>query len=150
MKKALMVALALVMALTLVIGSVSTISAEKPSKVANIAITITKVDINTQTIYYTVQWSDFPDATYEWTPNEYQLEFYKDPYGVFLGSQYFELQSPEARYRAKDNFVNPSEEPSNQFTAGNIVQVGAKLIFHNDEGVFYDTETYWSASYIVH
>jgi hypothetical protein len=62
MKKASMVILALVMALTLVLGSVTTASAAAPAKTPNLNFTITGVDVATQTIYYTVSWANLPKS----------------------------------------------------------------------------------------
>ena len=62
MKKALMVILAMVMALTIVMGSVTTASAAAPAKTPSLTCTITRVDVATQTIYYTVSWKNLPST----------------------------------------------------------------------------------------
>ncbi len=61
MKKTLLVILALVMALTLVMGSISTISATgKP--VVSVLADITGVD--SSGIHYTISWNNFPTTEY--------------------------------------------------------------------------------------
>jgi hypothetical protein len=62
MKKALMVILALVMGLTVVLGSITTASAAAPTKTPSVTFAITRVDVATQTIYYTVSWKNLPPA----------------------------------------------------------------------------------------
>jgi uncharacterized protein (UPF0333 family) len=60
MKKGLLVILAAVMALTMVMASVTTASAAAPVKNPSLTFTITRVDVATQTIYYTTSWSNLP------------------------------------------------------------------------------------------
>ena len=72
LKKYLMVTLAMVISLTLVIGSVSTLSAAPPIKTPAATITITAADVLNQTIYYKVEWNNQPR---ELAPQIYFVEF---------------------------------------------------------------------------
>ena len=68
----MMVISALVIALTLVIGSASSISAAPPVKTPSATITITRADVATQTIYYKVEWNNL---SRDLAPQVYFVQF---------------------------------------------------------------------------
>jgi hypothetical protein len=82
MKRSLTLVLGLVMALTLVIGSVSNVSAGKPpAGPATGSISITGVNLSAQSTGCRLTWSGFPDSTpganSDFTPTTYQVCIYK-------------------------------------------------------------------------
>ena len=101
MKKALMVILATVMALTLVLGSVTTASAAAPAGTISTNITITRTDVATQTIYFTVSWKNLPT---EMAAIGFIARFYPSGTGTFSDPI---AVSSKSFSKAKTSYTSP-------------------------------------------
>lgn len=123
MKKALLVISALVMALTMVLGSVTTASAAPPAKTPSINLTITRVDVAAQTIYYTASWKNLPS---EMAVSGFIVRFY--PNDGTNGTETINSQiavSSKSFNKAKTSYTSPEMSavtlPGQTFQSGEYI-----------------------------
>jgi hypothetical protein len=143
MKKAFLVTLALVMALTMVMGSVTTASASPPTANWKIQISVTKVV--GQTIYYKYNWS-VPSS---WNVKNCQVSFSymsysPDIYDQLVGSPTVtSFNEVTSKYRSTGEFtVNPANEYEHSLVSGDKIKVELHLCTENGSEMGFCTYYY--------
>ena len=123
-----MVILALVMAVTMVIGSVTTASAAAPAKTPSLTCTITRVDVATQTIYYTVSWKNLPPTM---AVSGFVVNF--NYYFGGVQDNYYIATSSKSFSKAKTSYTSPEMSAVrplifHAFNSGDCIQGTLELL----------------------
>ena len=129
-----MVILAMVIALTLILASVTTASAAPPAKTPSLTLTITRTDVATQAFYYIVSWKNLPP---EMAVGGFIVRFF--PAGADYLSDPIAISSKSFN-KAKTSYTSPEMSAvthfGHTFQSGDYIYGTLDLMDANDNPIY--------------